>query len=193
MLEIIRHIDTEIFLFLNSLHSPTSDFIMWWLSDKFIWIPLYLFVLIIIIKRYKIDFVRIILLFVLLILITDQVSVHLFKNVFLRYRPCHNLEIQDLVHIVNNYCGGKYGFISSHAANVFGFAMLSSYFLKNKLFSISIFVWATIVSYSRIALGVHYPTDIIAGAIVGIAFAIILLKIYENLIDRKLNLFNYKF
>lgn len=193
MIDFFKQIDTEIFLFLNSLHSPTSDFIMWWLSDKFIWIPLYLFVLIAIIKRYKIDSVRIILFFVLLIVITDQVSVHLFKNVFLRYRPCHNLEIQNLVHSINNYCGGKYGFISSHAANVFGFAMLSSYFLKNRLFSISIFVWATMVLYSRIALGVHYPTDIIVGAIVGIAFAIILLKIHKKLMDKKLKLFNYKF
>jgi undecaprenyl-diphosphatase len=185
LIEIIKKIDTEVFLLLNSLHSPASDFIMWWLSDKLIWIPLYAFVLFVLIKKHKIQSIKIIVFFLILAGITDLVSVHLFKNVFLRYRPCHNIEIQDYVHIVNNYCGGLYGFISSHATNVFGFATLSSYFIKNKKFTITIFVWATLVSYSRIALGVHYPLDIIFGAFIGIMSGIILVKIYNLKLHNK--------
>ena len=104
---------------------------------------------------------------VLAIVLSDQISVHAFKEVFLRYRPCHNLVLQSQVHL-NGGCGGTYGFISSHAANTFALAMFLSLLFNGKIkyFTLFILVWASFVSYSRIYNGVHYPADIACGAIV---------------------------
>jgi undecaprenyl-diphosphatase len=103
----------------------------------------------------------------LVVTLADQISVHGFKMVFQRLRPCHNLQLKNIVHLVNNKCGGQFGFVSSHAANTFGIAVFLARLLKNKQFIIFIFAWASVVSYSRIYLGVHYPFDILGGAILG--------------------------
>ncbi len=164
----LERLDTSLFLFLNSLHTNFLDKLMWLLSDKLIWLPLYLAIMIIIIYSQKNRALLIIPLLILAVVISDQVSVHLFKEVFQRLRPCHNPSLEGLVHIVNGKCGGKYGFVSSHAANTFGLAMLSSSILKRRWYTIMIIVWASLVSYSRIYLGVHYPGDILGGALLGI-------------------------
>lgn len=185
MFEQLKQLDTDLFLFLNSLHNDFSDFIMYWLSDRFIWIPLYLFVLYLIIKKYKIRAIIVVAFLVLMVVLSDQLSVNLFKNVIQRYRPCHNLEIQNLVHTVNGYCGGQFGFVSSHATNTFGLAVLSLLFIRKKWFSISILLWAALVSYSRIALGVHYPSDVFVGAMLGASISLSLFKIYLLIFQRK--------
>lgn len=117
---------------------------------------------------------------VLVIVLSDQISVHAFKYVFLRYRPCHNLHLQAQVHL-NDGCGGTYGFISSHAANTFALATFLSLLFKDKIkyFGIAIFIWAAFVSYSRIYNGVHYPADVAVGAIVGMGIGITVFKIYQ--------------
>lgn len=152
---------------------------MYNISNKFFWIPLYLLFLYLLIKHYKKDAVWIILATVILIALSDLISVHAFKNTFLRLRPCHNPEIQDLVHLVNNKCGGKYGFYSSHASNHFAIATFMSLFLGSKIkyFTIILIIWAIVISYSRIYLGVHYPADVLAGGLSGIIQAIILYKL----------------
>jgi undecaprenyl-diphosphatase len=101
--------------------------------------------------------------------ITDLASVHLFKNVFLRLRPCHEPALSGLVHLVNNRCGGSYGFVSSHAANTFGLAIMVLLLFKklNPWIGYGMVIWAAMVSYSRIYLGVHYPGDILGGALLG--------------------------
>lgn len=104
----------------------------------------------------------------IVVALTDQLSVHLFKNVFERLRPCHNPDLNGLVHLVNSKCGGKFGFVSSHAANTFGVAMFIHYIFRVRWFTLSILLWATIVSYSRIYLGVHYPGDVVFGALLGV-------------------------
>ncbi len=123
---------------------------------------------------------------VLVIVLSDQISVHAFKQVFLRYRPCHNLLLQAQVHL-NDGCGGMYGFVSSHAANTFALAMFLSLLFKNKIkyFGLAIFVWAAFVSYSRIYNGVHYPADIACGAILGMGIGIVVFKIYQ-LLNKKI-------
>jgi len=167
MIDKLLQLDTDLFLFLNSLHSDFFDQIMWFISGKIQWLPLYALLIFFIIRKFKIKSIIILASLILAIVFSDQISVHLFKDVFQRLRPCHNPQIAYLVHIVNNHCGGQYGFVSSHAANTFALATFISYLFKNKYVSYSILIWATIVSYSRIYLGVHYPGDVICGALLG--------------------------
>ena len=168
MLEWINEYDTMALLYLNGKHSPFLDEVMWWISKTITWIPLYCILLILIIYRERSYRIIFIILFVAIaVALCDQLSV-LIKNLVQRHRPTHNVEIAELVHIVNDYRGGMYGFISSHAANVFGLAAFLSNQFKHYKWSIFLFSWAAVVSYSRIYLGVHYPLDIIFGAVLGI-------------------------
>ncbi len=160
---------------------------MFWASNKFIWIPLYLFFFFLVFKQIGKRVWLIALAVLVLIVLSDQLSNHAFKNTFLRYRPCHNLLIQAQVHL-NGGCGGTYGFVSSHAANTFALAMFLFLFFKNKInyFGILIFLWASFVSYSRIYNGVHYPADISVGAIIGMGIGVMVFKLFE-FSDRKIN------
>jgi undecaprenyl-diphosphatase len=182
----IKEIDTQLFLFLNSKHHPLLDPVMFWVSHKFFWIPLYVFFLFLVWKHFGKKTWLVVLAVVLVIVLADQLSVHAFKNVFLRYRPCHNCEIGSQVHL-NDGKGGMFGFISSHAANTFALAMFLSLLFKNeiKYFTLLIFIWAAFVSYSRIYNGVHYPADIAVGAIVGMGIGIVVFKLF-SFADNKL-------
>ncbi|MDF2436895.1 MAG: bcrC [Bacteroidota bacterium] len=175
----IKEIDTQLFLFLNSHHNMFFDTLMYWMSYKFFWIPLYAFFLFLVWKHFNKRTWLVAIAAALVIVMSDQISVHAFKDVFLRYRPCHNLLIQSQVH-VNGSCGGTYGFISSHAANCFALAMFLSLLFYNRIkyFGISVFIWAAIVSYSRIYNGVHYPADIAGGAIVGMGIGAVVYKLF---------------
>lgn len=178
-IQIIKDYDTQLFLFLNSKHNAFFDNLMFWLSNKYIWIPLYLFFSYLVYKHVGKRIWLVIIAVTILILLSDQISVHAFKYTFIRYRPCHNLLIQSQIHL-NGDCGGIYGFISSHAANTFALAMFLGLFFKNKIyyFGIFIFLWAALVSYSRIYNGVHYPADVAVGAIVGMGIGVTVYKLY---------------
>jgi undecaprenyl-diphosphatase len=174
----LEQLDRQIFLFLNSANSPFWDKVMFFLSMKVVWAPLYLAILIYLGKKYKKKF-RIIILFVIIaVALTDQTAL-IIKYAFDRPRPCHEPSLEGLVHMVNGECGGKFGFVSSHAANSFNVALLSLMFIKKKWFSASIIVWAAIVSYSRIYLGVHYPGDVLFGAILGALIGWSVYKLFE--------------
>lgn len=123
---------------------------------------------------------------VLLIVLSDQVSVHAFKNVVHRLRPCHNPDIQSMVHLLNGRCGGSYGFVSSHAANVFALAMFLFLFFREKInnFGVWIFAWASVVAYSRVYAGVHYPGDIIVGALLGAGIGVAVYKLYQSAVAK---------
>ncbi|MDB4088351.1 phosphatase PAP2 family protein [Flavobacteriales bacterium] len=177
MIDTILELDSKLFLFLNQFHSSFFDDVMYWVSHKFFWIPLYGFIVFLLFKKYGLKKALVLtLLIIVTFALCNTISVEAFKNVFHRLRPCHNEDLNGLVHLVNDHCGGQWGFVSSHATNVFGLATLSSLFLSRKIkyFSLLIFLWAAIVSYSRIYLGVHYPLDLFCGALLGISIASII-------------------
>ena len=178
MLETLLDLDTRLFLFLNSLHSPTWDTIMWYISDKEFWYPFYGILIFVMIWRYKWNAIATLLFIALLITLSDQISVKGFKEVFERFRPTHNPEIGDMVHTVRGYRGGTFGFVSSHAANTFAMALFTAKLFKNRYYAWFIFIWAAVVSYSRIYLGVHYPLDILGGALLGIGLGFLVFKLY---------------
>ena len=166
-------LDKEAFLYLNSKHSPVWDNVMVWISGEKSWIPLYILLLIIIVYRERpYRFIFTILFVAIVVALCDRISVQIKDHLIQRLRPTHDPEIADLVHIVNNYRGGMYAFISSHAANTFGVVAFLSHQFKNYKWSLFLFVWAAVVSYSRVYLGVHYPLDIICGAILGILIGV---------------------
>lgn len=171
LLEALNTLDTNLFLFFNGLHNSFFDTFMYIFSNKFIWVPLYLTIAWAVIKYWKRDAVAVIFIMILCVVLTDQISSSLIKNLVQRPRPSHEESIDGLVHIVNGYRGGKYGFVSSHAANSLGIAILTAYFFRNKFYTWCILLWAIINAYTRIYLGVHYPFDILGGFIVGFIVA----------------------
>jgi undecaprenyl-diphosphatase len=190
----LQHLDQQLLLFLNSHNSPFWDTVMYTLSGRVIWAPLYLAILVYLGFTYKRKFIVIILFIILAVTFADQFSVQLFKNVFHRLRPCHEPSLMGMVHLVKGECGGLYGFVSSHASNSFNVALLSLMFIKRRWYTISIIVWATVIGYSRIYLGVHYPGDVICGAMLGAFIGWGVYKLYE-LTDKKILMqkayFNY--
>jgi undecaprenyl-diphosphatase len=180
MLEWLMQLDRALFLFLNGINHPFVDPVMVSISGRFTWIPLYLILVFFITRKFQWETVRILLFVAILISLSDQISVQAFKLVFQRLRPCHEPELQTLIHIVNGKCGGSFGFVSSHATNSFALAtflcLLFSPFLPKAAWYF--FGWASLVSYSRIYLGVHYPGDILAGGIVGILIGFVVWKLY---------------
>lgn len=187
----LEHIDQQLFLFLNSLNSPFWDKIMYAVSGRIIWAPLYVAILIYLGIKYKKKFLIIIPFIIIAVTLADQLSVQLFKNVFHRLRPCHEPALAGMIHLVNGQCGGLYGFVSSHACNSFNVALLSLMIIKKRWFTISMILWASVIGYSRIYLGVHYPGDVICGAILGALIGWGCYKLYE-LADKKL-LINYDY
>ena len=166
MLEALTTLDTRLFLAINGAHCGIMDFLMYWVSDKIIWAPFYAFLIYLLVMHYRKQGLILVLLAVLLVVISDQSSVHFFKEVVQRLRPCHEPSLEGLVRLPGGKCGGQYGFVSSHAVNSFSLAVFTGYFLGKKIrhFMAIMLVWASVICYSRVYNGVHYPLDVLAGA-----------------------------
>jgi undecaprenyl-diphosphatase len=164
-LQKILDTDTELFLYLNSFHNDFWDTIMLMVTRKETWIPFFLVVVYFFIRNYRSKSIVILLFMALTLLASDQLSV-LIKDTVQRLRPVYNPAIEHLVHNVLRK-GGQYGFVSSHAANSFAILVFTALIFKNRNYTLLLFFWALVFSYSRIYSGVHYPLDILGGAALG--------------------------
>jgi undecaprenyl-diphosphatase len=178
-MDTLINFDRDLFLLINGLYSDVTDFAMWWISKKITWIPLYVFLAWFLFKKFGKQGIYLILFSVVLITLSDQGSVFI-KNTVMRLRPCHDDSLAFLVHSVNGKCGGQFGFVSSHAANVMALFTYIVIITRNKYPYLTrmMMAFVMLVSYSRIYLGVHFPADIVGGWLVGILSAIITLGIY---------------
>lgn len=178
MLEYLNEVDTQLLLFLNGAHNAYFDELFWLVTGKFAWVPMILVLLFCSFrKNWKVG-VSMVLAIAVVITLCDQVSSGIIKDAVCRLRPTRNPDISSLIHVVNDYRGGQYGFVSSHAANSFGVATFLLLVFRNKMFTWVILLWAAVLSYSRIYLGVHYPGDIVCGGLLGVALGAVVYCIY---------------
>lgn len=165
-------VDTQILYFINGLHCPFLDAVMWQLSKPLVSLPVYAYFIYLLYKGEGKNLWRPLLAIALVVLLADRISVECFKDVVCRLRPSHTPGVMENLHyhIKPNgdaYHGGLYGFVSSHAANTFGVAVFIALYARRKAVTAIALSWAIVVSISRIYLGVHFPTDILAGGALG--------------------------
>ena len=183
-INIVESFDYEVLLFINSLNNSFLDEIMWLFSSSLFGIPFYILFIFLLTRIYnpmQVFFLVIILLIV--VSLCDLSAKHLFKEVFERYRPSHNLVLKDQLHLVNNYTGGKYGFVSSHAANMAGLSTMLYFLLNHRFVKIGYMLvpFVLFISYSRVYLGVHYVSDIVGGMLLGFLLSISVYKVIKKI------------
>lgn len=168
-----KGIDTQILIAINDFHSPLLDTLMWWISDRYIWIPLYLTIAALVIRRF--GWTRglcVIAVAIAVVAMTDYTCASVLRPAVARLRPsAPDNPLSAALHLVNGYRGGHYGFPSCHAANSFALACYISLVLHCRAITLTLFPWTLIVSLSRIYLGVHYPSDILGGFLTGATIA----------------------
>lgn len=175
MLEALVSLDHRLFSLINSAHAPGADVLMQALSNKLYWIPFYLIAAVFLVKKRggRIAFLAAITI-LLTVVLADMVSVHLFKNVFERLRPSHDPLLADSIRLLsdpqgNLTRGGTYGFVSSHAVNHFTLAVLFGFFIWTRGWQrLLLLLWAVVIAYSRVYLGLHFPGDVLVGGMLGV-------------------------
>ena len=180
MLKELARIDRELLIFLNSLHNPALDTVMQLFSERWFWLPMYVVLVGWLIWYFRRKAYLLLPLLGLAVFLADRISSGFFKPYFARLRPCHDPDLQGLIQFIDG-CGGQFGFVSSHAANTFVLASLLHFILRPGHAGLRWFfwVWAAVVSYSRVYLGVHYPSDITLGALLGILIGWLIAKVYR--------------
>ena len=179
MIEKILLYERDAFFALNGSDSAFLDRFMWLYTGKEVWLPLAILIIgVLVYKKNWRESLLIILAIALVVLLCDQFASHVCKPLFTRFRPTHHPDFMEQVKTVFNYRGGLYGFISSHAANAFGFATLMALIMKNRWFGWTLFLWATLTAYTRIYLGVHFISDVVPGMVVGTLFGYVVYRLY---------------
>lgn len=178
MIETLNGLDADLLLWFNGCHTAFADSFFWMISAKLTWVPFYLVLAYALFRRYgsKNAFIWLIAAG-LTILIADQLCASVLRPVFERMRPSNpDNPLSAAVTVVNDYRGGRYGFPSCHAANTWALTALLIPVLRNRRATVSLILWAVLNCWSRMYLGVHYPGDILAGTVVGVAAGLLVLS-----------------
>ena len=173
LLSMLKAMDTMVFLTVNNHHNAYFDSVMWLVSGKLIWVPMYVSLFFVLLKNYSYKVVFAILLAIgVVILFTDSFTAQVIRPWVCRLRPS-NLDnpMSSMVHIVDGYRGGAYGFPSNHASNTWGLAFFITFLFRRYKLTFFFFLWALLVCYSRMYLGVHYFGDLLIGALLALAGA----------------------
>ena len=194
MLEKLIHIDTQILLAINGWHAQWADRLMWIVSAKETWIPLYLLLVGLLVWRYRKPAVTsvkwlqkvpvgvvVIVVIGLAVGAADFIASGILKDLVARPRPTRVPELEGMLHLVNGYRSGQYGFVSSHAANTMACGLLFSLIWRKKIATVGMMLWVAVNCYSRMYLGVHYPLDILGGLIVGALMAVVAYQVLLKL------------
>jgi undecaprenyl-diphosphatase len=184
MIDKLIEYDHRLFIWLNGFHAPWLDPVMLYVSETWVWLPLHAVLIYLIFKDFSKHGWLVLFAVAVTLTMSDQVTTNIMKPYFARLRPTHDPTLESIVHIVDGYRGGQFGFASSHAANTF--ALATFFFLlfrKSYKWIAFLFAWAALVAYSRVYLGVHFPGDILVGGMVGAIAAFIgfhLFRIIRN-------------
>ena len=173
LLSMLKAMDTMVFLTVNSHHNAYFDSVMWLVSGKLTWVPMYVSLFFVLLKNYSYKVVFAILLAIgVVILFTDSFTAQVIRPWVCRLRPS-NLDnpMSSMVHIVDGYRGGAYGFPSNHASNTWGLAFFITFLFRRYKLTFFFFLWALLVCYSRMYLGVHYFGDLLIGGLLALAGA----------------------
>jgi undecaprenyl-diphosphatase len=183
VIESLNLLDRTLFLAINSLNAPWLNPVMKYISGQLVWIP---FISIIIWNSKKFEDSKKMGIFIAFMLLTimasDVTSSYIIKNLAERLRPCRVADLKLLIQAFGQKCGGRFGFVSSHAANSMALVCFSLFSLPKRPKYLHL-LWALpfIVGWSRIYLGVHYPGDILCGLMIGIMWGFFFSKLFENI------------
>ncbi len=185
MLERLLESEREWFFAINKAHTWWLDYIMYAFGSVWAWFPLILVPLYFVFKRRK-EWQSMLVCTLLTGIANGIITSLIIKPLFKRLRPTHHPLFMDDVRVLNEYiAGGDYGFISGHSTNAFAFAVLSALIVKNKWYSLAIFVWAVMMAYSRLYLSAHFITDVIPGMIVGSLIGWLLYLLFKYMQRKK--------
>ena len=198
-MDYLIHIDQQWLLAINGWHSEWADILMWYISKSTTWLPLYALLVGLIVYRFGIlspslcregrrgsSLLRVIIIlagFAVAVGVSDFVSSGIIKPWVCRLRPTHEPALAGMLHLVNGYTGGLYGFVSSHAANTMACALLFALLYRNKYATVGLMLWVALNCYSRMYLGVHYPADIIGGLAIGALMATLTYGMVRRLVE----------
>ena len=199
-MDYLIHIDQQWLLAINGWHSEWADILMWYISKSTTWLPLYALLVGLIVYRFGIlspslcregrrgsSILRVLIIlagFAVAVGVSDFVSSGIIKPWVCRLRPTHEPALAGMLHLVNGYTGGLYGFVSSHAANTMACALLFALLYRNKYATVGLMLWVALNCYSRMYLGVHYPADIIGGLAIGALMATLTYGMVRRLVER---------